>query len=235
LSFQKIDIRSVLQIIAEIDDVNMVVADSIDGDITLQLDNVPWDQALSIILRTQGLGIRRIGNVMSVASLNEIASLERAQREADEAMRQRKPLRSEIIQINYANADEIAGLLRKGGKETALISERGQVSVDARTNSLLIYETQDRLQDIRRVINKLDIPIRQVQVEARIVVASRDFSRELGLNTGFSNPRDPGISGYIDNAGYTINIPTIGNATGHLTSTIISNTMSLDLALTAME
>src|SRR5699024_4987422 len=116
-----------------------------------------------------------------------------------------------------------------------LISERGQVSVDARTNSLLIYETQDRLQDIRRVINKLDIPIRQVQVEARIVVASRDFSRELGLNTGFSNPRDPGISGYIDNAGYTINIPTIGNATGQLTSTIISNTMSLDLALTAME
>lgn len=237
LSFQKIDIRSVLQIIAEVAGVNMVVSDSVQGQITLQLENVPWDQALNVILRTQGLGMLRIGNVVTVAPLNEIIQRKNAMRAAQEAAEKAVPLQSRIIQINYAEAGDIASLLKSGTGETALLSERGRVSVDDRTNSLLVTDTAANLQEIRRVINELDVPIRQVLIEARIVVANRSFSRSLGVTASGNDLAaiESSTGGnYLVNTGFTVNLPIAG-AAGTLTTSIIGDTFSLDLALQALE
>jgi len=232
LSFQRIDVRAVLQIIADIADVNMVVADNVAGEVTLELKDVPWDQALNIILRTQGLGMRQIGNVISVAPLEQIAKRENAEQAAKKATENADPLQSEIIQINFAKAEEIAALLSSdSGKESSMLSDRGRVTVDQRTNSLLVNETAERLQEIRRVIANLDIPIRQVQIEARIVVANRGFSRELGLISQSPHYRH-GSSGNesITDAGYTINLPS-----GTLGASILRGNFSLDLLLSALE
>jgi type IV pilus assembly protein PilQ len=188
LSFQNIDVRALLQIIGDVSGNNVVISDGVRGELAMRLINVPWDQALDIILRTKGLGMQQQGNVMLIAPLDEIASRAKAEGEATKQRDEGAPLRSEIIQVNYAKASDMAALLKAGSK--SLLSARGQVSVDARTNTLLVLETRERLGEIRNLIARLDVPVRQVLIESRIVIANDDFSKQLGARfgvNGFSN------------------------------------------------
>ncbi|MBA1146721.1 type IV pilus secretin PilQ family protein [Ectothiorhodospiraceae bacterium WFHF3C12] len=184
LNFQDIEVRSVLQLIADFTDLNIVVSDSVDGNITLRLQNVPWDQALDIILKTKGLDKRRTGNVIRIAPAQEIAEQERIELESQQQQRELAPLRTDFVQVNYAKATDIASLIQSEG--TALISERGSVTVDQRTNTLIVKDTEQNISDIRSLISTLDIPVRQVLIESRVVVANDDFSRELGVQFGYS-------------------------------------------------
>lgn len=199
LSFQSVDVRSLLQIIADVAGTNMVVSDSVSGEIAMRLQNVPWDQALDIILRTKGLGLRQEGNVMLVAPLEELAAREKTELEAAQQQEQLAPLRSEIIQVNYAKAGEMASLLRSG--ENSLMSERGRVSVDERTNTMLVNETREKLAEIRALVARLDIPVRQVLIESRIVIANNDFNRELGTRFGVTGVARNGNNGLVTTSG----------------------------------
>ncbi len=190
LSFQDIEVRAVLQLIADFTGLNVVVSDSVTGNITLRLQNVPWDHALDIILRTRGLDKRIRDNVMLVAPAEEIAARERLEAEARQEMEELSPLRSEIFQVNYARAGEVASLLRS--QDASLLSERGTVTIDERTNILIIRDTERNLSDIRELLNRLDIPVRQVLIESRIVIANDDFSRELGVRFGASGQGSAG-------------------------------------------
>jgi type IV pilus assembly protein PilQ len=184
LNFQDIETRAVLQLLADTSGQNIVVSDSVQGNVTLRLQNVPWDQALDIVLRTKGLDKRREGNVIIVAPTEELAAREKAELAARKDLQELAPLRTEYVQINYAKAADLAGLIKSQGGNNSLLSGRGSVTIDERTNTLLIQDTSDRLQDIRRLVSTLDIPIRQVLIEARIVVANDDFSRNLGVRFG---------------------------------------------------
>ncbi|NOX26717.1 MAG: type IV pilus secretin PilQ [Gammaproteobacteria bacterium] len=184
LNFQDVPVRAVLQLIADFTDLNMVASDTVDGSITLRLRNVPWDQALDIILKTKGLAKRQSGNVILVGPADEILAREQQELESKQQIAELAPIRSELIQINYAKANDIAALLQ--GDSSSLLSERGAVSVDERTNTLLVNDTADKLEDIRKLLLSLDIPIRQVLIESRIVVANDDFSKELGARFGFT-------------------------------------------------
>lgn len=199
LNFQDIETRAVLQIIADISQLNLVVSDSVSGNLTLRLQNVPWDQALDIILRTRGLAMRQTGNVMLVAPAEEIAARERTEMQSRQDVQELAPLRSEFVQINYAKASELAALLRSG--TGGLLSARGSVSIDERTNTLLVQDTDDRLEDIRRLVRQLDIPVRQVLIESRIVIANSDFTKELGARFGTTHVRSLGDSGIIGTSG----------------------------------
>jgi type IV pilus assembly protein PilQ len=185
LNFQDIETRAVLQLLADASGQNIVVSDSVQGSVTLRLQNVPWDQALDIVLRTKGLDKRRNDNVIIVAPTEELAAREKAELAAHADVQDLSPLRSEYLQVNYAKAADLANLIKAQGTG-GLLSKRGTVSVDERTNTLLLQDSSDRLEDIRRLVGTLDIPVRQVQIEARIVIVSDDFSRELGARAGFS-------------------------------------------------
>jgi type IV pilus assembly protein PilQ len=183
LNFQDIETRAVLQLLADTSGQNMVISDTVGGNVTLRLQNVPWDQALDIVMRTKGLDMRREGNVMFVAPAAEIAAREKELLTARQQVQQLAPLRTEYLQINYAKASDLAALI-KSGQNSSLLSERGSVAIDERTNTLLLQDTSERLADIRRLVSTLDIPVRQVLIEARIVVVNDDFSRELGVRFG---------------------------------------------------
>lgn len=205
-NFQDIAVRTVLQVIADQAGVNIVAADSVQGNITLRLVDVPWDQALDIILRARGLDQRRDGNVIWVAPQKEIADYEQALLDARIALQERVDLVSEYIQVNYANAEEIAKLLtdeaktgRIGGgqdyrDQRGFLSQRGGVSYDRRTNTLLVNDTPDKVREIKELIRILDRAVDQVLIEARIVIASDSFRRELGTRFGIS-------AGYEDRHG----------------------------------
>lgn len=184
LNFQDIEIRSVLQLLADFTDLNIVVSDTVQGKLTLRLKNVPWDQALDIILQSKALGKREAGNVIMVAPAEEIANRERIELEGMKQKTELAPLRTEFFQANYAKAAELATLLQS---ETGqLLSERGTVTVDERTNTMLIHDTSDRLSEIRALVHRLDVPIRQVLIESRIVIASDDFNKDIGVRWGFN-------------------------------------------------
>jgi type IV pilus assembly protein PilQ len=183
LNFQDIEVRAVLQLLADTSGLNMVVSDTVSGNVTLRLDNVPWDQALDIILTTKGLDKRQVGNVILVAPAAEIAAREKRDLEAKKDIQELAPLVSEFLQVNYAKASDLAGLIQAGAQNSVL-SQRGSVTIDERTNTLLVYDTAERLADIRRLVAALDIPVRQVLIESRIVVANDDFSRDLGVRFG---------------------------------------------------
>lgn len=240
LNFQNVDIRALLQIIADVADVNMVISDSVSGTIALRLQNVPWDQALDIILTTKGLGMRQEGNVIQVAPLAEIAAREQAELEAQQVQVEAAPLTSEIVQINYARAGDVAALLQSG--DTSLLSGRGRVSIDERTNTLIITETREKLEEIRSLIDRLDIPVRQVLIESRIVVANTDFLRSLGVNfsaidptttqgTGAAGSVGPGA---IPGSGFNIGLPTAGPA-GVFSFGILADDFNIDLELSALQ
>ncbi|MET0046627.1 MAG: type IV pilus secretin PilQ [Sedimenticola sp.] len=185
LNFQDIEVRSVLQLLADFTGFNLVTSDTVTGRITLRLKNVPWDQALDIIMKTRGLSMRKNGNVMLIAPTEEIAAREKLELESQKQIEELAPLYSEYIVLSYAKAADIAGLLKS--EENQLMSpERGNVTVDVRTNTLLVRDTAAKLEDIRRMISKLDIPVRQVLIESRVVVANDDFLKDMGVRLGFS-------------------------------------------------
>jgi type IV pilus assembly protein PilQ len=190
LNFQEIETRAVLQLLADASGQNIVVSDSVTGNVTLRLQNVPWDQALDIVLRTKGLDKRKQDNVIIVAPQEELASREKADLAAKKDIQELAPLRSEYLQVNYAKASEMAGLIKSQGG--TLLSNRGSVAVDERTNTLLLQDTSDRLADIRRLVATLDIPVRQVLIEARIVVVNDDFARDLGARVGYTTAQSNG-------------------------------------------
>ncbi|MCG8378845.1 MAG: type IV pilus secretin PilQ [Proteobacteria bacterium] len=184
LNFQNIEVRAVLQLIADFTGLNMVVSDSVGGNVTLRLKNVPWDQALDIILKSRGLAMRQSGNVIMVAPSEEIAARERLELEANRQVEELAPLRTEFIQINYANATDLMALIQ--AEENNLLSERGNVSIDDRTNTLIIQDVGASLEAVRELISELDVPVRQVLIESRIVNADESFAKDIGVRFGYS-------------------------------------------------
>jgi len=185
LNFQDIEVRSVLQLLADFTGLNLVVSDSVEGNLTLRLKNVPWDQAMDIILKTKGLDQRKAGNVILIAPTDEIAAREKLELEARKQVEELERLRTEFIKVNYAKAKDIADLLSLEDNE--ILSPRGSVSVDERTNTLLVKDTNSSLASVRVLLAELDIPVRQVLIESRVVIANDDFSKELGVRFGVSN------------------------------------------------
>jgi type IV pilus assembly protein PilQ len=200
LNFQNIEVRSVLQIIAEFTSINLVASDTVTGSITLRLDNVPWDQALEIILKAKGLDKRQEGNVLMVAPSAEIAEQERLQVEANKQLQELAPLETAFVRIKYADAREVfelftatrteAGQAGGGGRDgnatNTILSERGSAIVDERTNTIILTDTEDKINEFRRLIGENDVPIKQVLIEARIVIANTDFKKELGATWGLA-------------------------------------------------
>ncbi|WNC68828.1 type IV pilus secretin PilQ family protein [Thalassotalea nanhaiensis] len=199
LNFQDIPIRTVLQIIADYNGFNLVTSDTVNGNITLRLDGVPWDQALDIILRVKGLGKRMDGNILMIAPNDELVAREAKELQAQQQVSELAPLYAEYVQINYAKAADFSNLLKNEG--TSLLSERGSVTVDERTNTLLIRDTASSIEDIKRMINVLDIPIRQVVIESRMVTVKDNISEELGIRWGVThNGGDTSTSGSLEGA-----------------------------------
>ncbi|HIM08943.1 MAG TPA: type IV pilus secretin family protein, partial [Gammaproteobacteria bacterium] len=184
LNFQNIEVRAILQLIADFTGLNMVTSDAVSGNVTLRLKNVPWDQALDIILRSRGLGMRQSGNVIMVAPSEELAARERLELEANRQVEELAPLRTEFMQINYADAANLMGLIQ--AEENNLLSERGTVSTDERTNTLIIQDISSSLEAIRGLISELDVAIRQVLIESRIVNADESFAKDIGVKFGYS-------------------------------------------------
>ncbi len=223
LNFQDIEVRAILQILADFTGLNIVVSDSVKGNLTLRLQNVPWDQALDIILRTKGLAMRQNGNVIFIAPTEEVAAREKLDLESRKTVQELIPLRTEIIQVNYAKAKEIAELLKKKGgekgAEQSILSPRGDVVADERTNSLIVKDVPDKLAEIRDLVTKLDMPARQVLIDSRVVIASNDFSRDLGAKFGVTGVKEAG-DGINAVSGTTTATNTIVNsAISNLTST----------------
>jgi len=202
LNFQDIEVRSVLQLIAEFTNLNLVASDTVSGRITLRLKNVPWDQALELILKTKGLDKRQVGNVLLVAPAAEIAAREKLELENQKQISELAPLRTEHMQVRYASATALYELF-EGDESASVLSDRGSAIVDERTNSIILTETADKLENFRRILNQLDIPVRQVLIEARIVTATTNFSEEIGVRWGGS-----GISRNNFSAG---DIPQVGD------------------------
>ncbi len=208
LNFQDIETRAVLQLLADTSDLNIVVSDSVQGNVTLRLQNVPWDQALDILLTTKGLDLRRNGNVILVAPAEEIAARERAELEAIQELQTLEPLRSEFIQVNYAKAADLATLI-SGGGSNPLISDRGSIAIDERTNTLLVQDTSLRVENIRRLVSTLDIPVPQVLIESRIVIVNDDYTRNLGVRFGATVVRDNSGDGLLSFTGTSAGSDTI--------------------------
>ncbi|MCA6126411.1 type IV pilus secretin PilQ [Thalassolituus oleivorans] len=189
LNFQNIEVRAVLQLIADFTGLNLVASDSVQGAITLRLQNVPWDQALDLVLKTKGLGQRQMGSVLLIAPAAEIAAREKVELEAVRQVEELAPLVTEYMQLKYAKASVLATLLTS---EQGLLSERGTAVVDERTNTLLMKDTSANLEKVREAIIMLDVPVRQVLIEARIVVANTSVGKELGVKWGGASFKDNG-------------------------------------------
>ncbi len=207
LNFQDIDVRSVLQLLADTSGQNIVVSDSVTGNLTLRLQNVPWDQALDIVLRTKGLDKRRHENVIIIGPTEELASREKAELAAHKEVQELSPVRSEFLQLNYAKVSDIAKMIRPtgaagggggsaGGRNT-MLSQRGSLSIDERTNTLMVQDTAENLAEIRRLVQTLDVPVRQVLIEARIVIVSDTFERDLGAQFGVTTAQTNGNNGLL--------------------------------------
>lgn len=230
LNFQNIEVRAVLQLLADFTGLNLVTSDTVTGNVTLRLKNVPWDQALDIILKTKGLAERRSGNVMLIAPAVEIAAREKQELEAQKQLIQLEPLFSEVIEINFAKAADLAEILdpdddeQNSEGETGFLSERGSVAVDERTNSLLLRDTATQLAQIHELLEKLDIPVRQVLIESRIVIANNDFTKELGVRFGTtakSNTLGAGIGGSLDDL--------VIDASGDKVGTVTPSSLNVNL------
>ena len=219
LNFQDIETRAVLQLLADTSGQNIVVSDSVTGNVTIRLQNVPWDQAMDIVLRTKGLDKRRQDNVIIVAPQAELAAREKAELSAKRDVQELEPLRSEYVQVNYAKAADMMALIKSRTGTGSLLSPRGSVAVDERTNTLLLLDTTDRLADIRRLVATLDIPVRQVQIETRIVIVNDDFQRQLGARLGFSTAQQNGNNGLWTTSGTAAATDTaIGSALSNIQS-----------------
>jgi type IV pilus assembly protein PilQ len=200
LNFQNIEVRSLLQVIADFTNFNVVTSDSVTGAVTLRLKDVPWDQALDIVLQAKGLGMRKTGNVLWIAPKDEIAAKEKLDLESRAAIANLEPVRTEAFQLNYTKAADIAAQISSGTGAARILSIRGSVIAEPRTNQVFVTDITTRLDAVRDLIAKLDIPVRQVLIEARIVEASDTFGRSLGVKLGGSDLR--GIRG--GDAGYAV-------------------------------
>ena len=241
LNFQDIEVRSVLQLIADFTGLNVVVSDSVGGNVTLRLKDVPWDQALDIILDSKGLGMRQKGNVLYIAPATEIAAREQAALQAEKQNEELAPLRTEMFTLNYADANEMATLLRSNtgsrgsnNEDNSIVSARGSVTIDQRTNTLLVNDTDPKLEEIRNLIETLDRPVRQVLIESRIVNASDDFTKEFGINFALANT-ERNSSEVITND-FAVNLPAsnVAGSIGLALAKIPLGT-SIDLELSAAQ
>jgi len=199
LNFQNIEVRSLLQVIADFTNFNVVTSDSVTGSVTLRLKDVPWDQALDIVLQAKGLGMRKSGNVLWIAPKDEIAAKEKLELESRNAIQNLEPLRTQSFQLNYTKAADIAAQLTAGTGAARILSIRGSVIAEPRTNQLFVTDIPVKLESVQQLIAKLDIPVRQVLIEARIVEASDTFGKSLGVRLGGSDLRgvrggDPGYA-----------------------------------------
>jgi type IV pilus assembly protein PilQ len=201
LNFQDIDVRSVLQLLADTSGQNIVVSDSVTGNLTLRLQNVPWDQALDIVLRTKGLDKRRQDNVIIVGPTEELANREKAELAARKEVQELSPVHSEFLQVNYAKVSDLAKLIKSANAKDSMLSPRGSLSIDDRTNTLLVQDTADKLTEIRRLVQTLDVPVRQVLIEARIVIVSDTFERDLGARFGVTSAQTNGSNGLLSVTG----------------------------------
>lgn len=220
LNFQDISVRTAIQIIADYNGFNLVTSDTVTGNITLRLDGVPWDQALDIILKVKGLDKRMKGNILMVAPSDEIAAREARELEAQQAVEELAPLYSEYIQINYAKDTELAALVKN--EENSILSPRGSVTVDERTNTLLIKDTADTIENVQELIKVLDIPVRQVVIEARMVTVKDNINEELGIRWGVSEN-----NGSFTTSGTTAGADTLGPITGGVPA--ITDRMNVNL------
>lgn len=249
LNFQDIEVRSVLQLIADFTDLNLVASDTVTGNITLRLENVPWDQALAIVLKAKGLDKRQEGNVLMVAPAVEIAERERLQVEANKQLIELAPLVTEYVKIRYADATKLFELFnaKKGsggsgggssgkGATSSILSERGTAIVDKRTNTIILTDVEEKLAAFRRLVREIDIPIRQVEIEARIVIASTEFRKEIGVRWGAQGLRNPGngqlgFGGSLENFSSPNNpIENFGGGTGG-TILVNSDALAVDLGV----
>lgn len=257
LNFQDIEVRSVLQLIADFTGLNVVVSDSVTGSLTLRLKNVPWDQALDIIMKTKGLAMRQTGNVLLIAPTEEIAVREKLELESQKQVQELAPLRSEFIQVNYARANDIASLLK--AQSNSLLTERGSVTIDPRTNMLLVQETDAKLAEVRNLVRRLDVPVKQVLIESRIVIASDNFTKELGVRFGATGVDENGgnvvgvtgsavgasdlVTGYTG-APFPAGLPSLNDRlisnlavapSGRIALALLSDNFMLDLELSAAQ
>jgi type IV pilus assembly protein PilQ len=248
-NFQDVPVRTVLQLIAEESGLNIVVADTVNGSVTLRLINVPWDQALEIVLRAKGLDQRRDGNVVWVAPQAELSAYELAQANARVALENSGEIIVEYIPINYGNANDLVSIIGSGGQgsgggggggggaggQRGLLSSRGTVSADARTNTLLISDTRKKIDEIKRMLAVLDRPVDQVLIEARVVIADESFARDLGATFSFQdtdNPNDP-VNGTTKTRGFDIDLGVGGGGT--FSFGILKSSSNLDLSLSALQ
>jgi type IV pilus assembly protein PilQ len=212
LNFQDIDVRSVLQLLADTSGQNIVVSDSVTGNLTLRLQNVPWDQALDIVLRTKGLDKRRQDNVIIIGPTAELAAREKAELAAHKEVQELSPTHTEFLQVNYAKVADLAKLIKPtggAGGANSMLSTRGSLSIDERTNTLLVQDTADKLADIRRLVQTLDVPVKQVLIEARIVVVSDTFERDLGAQLGITGFTTTGAGSLISVSGTNVGTDTM--------------------------
>ncbi len=254
LNFQNIEVRAVLQLIADFTGINMVTSDTVSGNLTLRLKNVPWDQALDIVLKTKGLAKRTSGNVMLIAPTEEITAREKLELEASKQIVELTPLISETIQVNYAKATDLATLIQS--KDNSFMSARGSVTIDQRTNKLLVQDTTDNIDVIIALVEELDIPVRQVLIESRVVLATNQFTRELGVKFGISSEttsgsRDIATSGSLEAANIftqfgiepqlpdrlNVNLPAVSSTAGSIGLAIAKLPFGtlLDLELSAAQ
>lgn len=267
LQFQDMDLKAILHTLGDFAGINIVISDDVQGSMALNLVNVPWDQALDIILKSKGLDKRKEGNVMMIAPADVIAAREQQELEASKQQEELAPLRTELIQVNYAKAAEIASLLSPSSLTTSsdagstsadqtvgILSSRGAVSIDVRTNTLIVKDVASKLEEVRQLVKQLDRPVEQVLIEARIVTASDGFTRDLGARFGISdsmNSGEVGVSGSVVDAGringsvsgdreqsdgFNVNLP-VGNAAGSLGLSFarLAEGIIVDLELSALE
>jgi len=248
LNFQDIPVRTVLQIVADYNGFNLVTSDTVEGNITLRLDGVPWDQALDIILKVKGLDKRMQGNILMVAPSDELAAREARELQAKQQVAELAPLYSEYVQVNYAKAANFANLIKN--EENSILSARGSISVDERTNTLLIRDTAKSIEDIKRMVNVLDVPVRQVVIEARMVTVKDNLNEELGIRWGVTDTdgefatsgsitgADSAAGGTVPSLGdrLNVNLPTSTPA-GSIAFQVarLADGTILDLELSAME
>jgi type IV pilus assembly protein PilQ len=226
LNFQDIDVRSVLQLLADTSGQNIVVSDSVGGNLTLRLQNVPWDQALDIVLRTKGLDKRRQDNVIIIGPTEELATREKAELAAHKEVQELSPTHTEFMQVNYAKVGDLAKLIKTQNAKDSMLSPRGSLSVDERTNTLLVQDTTDKLAVIRRLVQTLDVPVKQVLIEARIVIVSDTFERDLGVRFGVSTAQQNGPGGLLavsGNGSAANSIQGTGLGGASLTGTTLNN------------
>ncbi len=267
-NFQDIPVRSVLQLIADVSDLNIVVADNVGGNLTLRLTNVPWDQALDIVLDARNLDKRENGNVIWIAPTADIAAREQQLLQAIRDRKELEPLVTALISVSYATAKDLQALIdsarqnsQGGGADAGLLSDRGSIAIDERTNTLMVTDTPGRVEAIQKLVRDLDHPVRQVQIESRIVIASSEFAHAIGVRFGVTalhnkrnilavaadgegadllnpatNPRDDGL---LDLPGipqrYNVNLPVADSNAGSIGLSFLAGNVLLDLELTALE